>query len=148
MSLARKAFAALVLTLALASPALAGDTAVAGVEVHANVRRDGRDLEAELRSAVVDALAKQSLPRVPKHRRVVLDTSLTKLDTAVDRQAATASAEISMVLRDEARGGIVAILKGRAKAETVPNAARIAEGDAIEAAVKGAVSALPKALAK
>jgi hypothetical protein len=79
-------------------------------------------------------------------RKVSVSASLVRLDSVQERGLLRADATVSATLRDARTGALLAILEGRARAEDRPVAAAGAERDALAAAVRGAITAIPEAI--
>lgn len=97
-----------------------------------------RDAEAEL--AAID------WSKTRLRHRYTLSALIVRLDSApLGERALSASCTVSAAVRDE-RGALLAIVEGRARAEDAATAGMEAERDALAAAVRSAIAAVPEAL--
>ncbi|MFO0660218.1 MAG: hypothetical protein U0165_10355 [Polyangiaceae bacterium] len=116
---------------------------IESIEVQSLVSRD-RDLKPTLRKSVEKQIAAVDWGKNPQGK-FVLSTSLVQLDTEKQDGASKVSATVSVTLRDRS-GSIKAMIEGRAQARDAADAAERAELGAIDAAVEGAVRAVPEAI--
>jgi hypothetical protein len=78
--------------------------------------------------------------------RYTLSALIVRLDSApLGERALSASCTVSAAVRDE-RGALLAIVEGRARAEDAATAGMAAERDALAAAVRSAIAAVPEAI--
>ena len=97
-----------------------------------------RDAEAEL--AALD------WTHTKLRHRYTVSALIVRLDSApLGERALSASCTISAAVRDE-RGSLLAIVEGRARAEDAASAGIAAERDALAAAVRSAITAVPEAI--
>jgi hypothetical protein len=97
-----------------------------------------RDAEGEL--AAID------WSKAPMRRRYLVSAVLVKLESArAGDHALRASCTVSAAVRDD-RGELLAIVQGRAGAEGPPAAAAQAEREALAAAVRSAIAAVPESI--
>jgi hypothetical protein len=97
-----------------------------------------RDAEAEL--AAID------WSKAKLRHRYTLSALIVRLDSApLGARALEASCTVSAAVRDE-RGALLAIVEGRARAEDAASAGIAAERDALAAAVRSAITAVPEAI--
>jgi len=132
--------------MAIAGPADAGEQPIAAVEVSSRVERQGRDLRSSIRQSVEQNLQKVDWTQTKDKGPFVLTTSLVKLDTTTAGGSTKVSCTVSMTIRERKRGTIRAILEGRGHVESDPGAATMAETEAMNVAVRGAVKGLPEAI--
>jgi hypothetical protein len=116
---------------------------IESIEVNSLVTRD-RDLKPSIRQSVERQVAAVDWGKNPQGK-YVLSTSLLQLDTEKSDGASKVSALVSVTLRDRS-GSIKAMIEGRAQARDAADAAERAEQGAIDAAVEGAVRAVPEAI--
>ncbi|MBM4361825.1 MAG: hypothetical protein FJ104_04030 [Deltaproteobacteria bacterium] len=135
----------LVLISLLAVDAGAGRPAVVVGEVTARMAGATPETERSLRALVTRELADLELPsqRGPSY---ILSASLVRLDSRASAAGAEASCEVAATLRRAGSGAILAIIRGRGRAEDEPAAVEGARARALEAAVHGAVKRVPEAL--
>ena len=141
-------FVVSIAALVLPAQSIAGEKAIAGVEVKSLVVRGDRDLATPLRASVEREVAALDLKKAPKGRRFVLGISLTKLETSTSRTSTKASSRVSLIIRDAKTGALQASVDGSALAEDAPTAGARAEDDAIAGAVKGVMRSVPGVLTK
>jgi len=78
--------------------------------------------------------------------RYTLSALIVRLDSApLGERALSASCTVSAAVRDE-RGALLAVVEGRARAEDAASAGMAAERDALSAAVRSAITAVPEAI--
>lgn len=140
--------------VAMSGPATTGDAKVkpspvmlAEVTAHeASSTRLG-DVKALVRKDAEAELARIDWSKLPLRRRYKLSASVVRLESSsTGDKSLTASCTISAAVRDADRGTILFIVQGNARAEDVPSAALAAERDALSAAVRGAIAAVPEAM--
>jgi hypothetical protein len=119
---------------------VSSDAAAAGASRLANVT-DLLRLDAEAELSAID------WSKAAIHRRYTVSAVLVRLTSArVGDRALQISCTVSAAVRDTERGTLLAIVEGRARAEDLPAAAADTERDALAGAVRGAITALPKAI--
>jgi len=144
--LARLAAGAILATFSLLPVADAADRPIVAVEARSLVSRDGRDLERDLREAVVRELSGLDFQGATRSERYVLAASLLKLDTRAEAGKVRANAKVSVLLRAAKGGAVHAIIDGSALAEDAETATARAESGALDGAVRGALRAVPEAV--
>jgi hypothetical protein len=140
--------------VATSAPAATGETkakpapvTLAEVTAHeASSTRLG-DVPALVRKDAEEELSRIDWSKLSLRRRYKLSASVVRLDSArTGEKSLTASCTISAAVRDADRGTILFIVQGNARAEDVPSAVLSAERDALAAAVRGAITAVPEAM--
>jgi hypothetical protein len=124
------------------APAAAAERDVVVGEVTTRVARPGVDLGALVRSSLDHAL--HDMEPKSSGRHVVLSVALQ--DMAVDTGARSVTCSISVALRSARGGAMFATLEGRARVGMAAGRSTSAEGRAIDAAVRAALSGMPEAL--
>lgn len=81
-------------------------------------------------------------------KRYKLSASVTKLDRKREGALSMATCTVTAAIRDAERGTLLAIVEGRARAEAQGSDAPTLESDALEGAVRGAITRLPATLRK
>lgn len=105
------------------------------------------DVKALVRQDAEAELARIDWSKLPLRRRYKLSASVVRLESVrTGDKSLTASCTISAAVRDADRGTILFIVQGHARAEDVPSAVLSAERDALSAAVRGAIAAVPEAM--
>ena len=95
-----------------------------------------------------DEIAKQ-LPTIQlqsTHDPLILSVSLVELETSSSGRRATSSCVVSAILRKKEGGALVAVVRGKGKAEDSISAKSENEIAALRAAVSSTLKAIPKAL--
>jgi hypothetical protein len=107
------------------------------------------DVKALLREDTEALLATIDWSPLRLRRRYALTASLVRLSTTrTGERSLAASCAVSAAVRDAESGVLLFIIEGRARAEDSDAAGARAERDALRAAVRGAVAAVPEALRK
>lgn len=105
------------------------------------------ELERVLRVAAERELERMDLSDANVREHYVLDVRLSKLQAKHERGRYSATAVVSATLTRAKGGALLAILKGRGRAEQArPKNTGDADRSAVKAAVRGAVRRLPEAL--
>lgn len=136
--------APLPLILALCAPAHAAAPIALG-EVTTKITRPEIDVPATFRAEVARQLQGVQLD-LPDQDHVVLSASLVQLDTRRSGDRAESKCEVSATLRKKRGGALVAILRGRARAEDAARASADNELTVMRAAVRSAMRGIPTAL--
>lgn len=132
--------------MAIAGAADAGEQPIAAVEVSSRVERQGRDLRSSIKQSVEQNLQRVDWTQTKDRGPFILTTSLVRLDTSTVGDTTRVSCTVSMTVRERKRGTIRAVLEGRGHVESAPAATTMAETEAMNAAVRGAVKGLPEAI--
>jgi len=130
------------LTFAITPGVRAEDRPVVVGEVATKVARAGVDLPRLLRRALERALATLDVGASGRGGRWVLSASVVKLEARRSGTPGVACA-VSVVLREKKSGAIRAVLAGRAETDAEGSDAEL---DVLDAAVRGAVAAVPAAV--
>jgi hypothetical protein len=138
--------AATALLLSGVAPSDASDRPIAIGEIATPAAHDDPALAAAMRASVERELAGLDLSRVPRGKRWVLSASLVRLEAETAGGVARVSCVVSTVVREARGGAIRAIIEGKAKAENDPTHRAQAELGALDAAVHGAIVAVPSVL--
>lgn len=125
----------------------AGDRPIVSIEARSLVTRDGRDLTRDLRDAVARELEGLDMTKARKGARFTLSASLTKLETNPRGDGVASRARVSLVLKEAKRGALFAVIEGAATAEGARAGDEQSERAALDGAVRGAMTGLPKAVA-
>jgi len=133
-------------TLVFASPAHGKAAPVALGQVTTKVTRTEVDVSKAFRAEVLRQLRAIDLKDVPNDEPVVLSASLVRLETERSGNRGTSSCMVSATLHKKRGGALVAILRGKARAEDDINAKSDNEMTVMRAAVRGAIRGIPKAL--
>jgi hypothetical protein len=145
---------ALVSSALLAEPGRAGDAKAARApvtlaEVASQVDASAtrlRNLTDLLRQDVEAELRAIDWQRAKVRRRYRISAALVTLSsTTTGEHTLRASCVVSAAVRDD-RGVLLAIVEGRARAEDAPSAAERAERDALSAAARSAIKAVPESI--
>jgi hypothetical protein len=111
-------------------------------EVSSSVERRDVDLRELLRSTLEEELRALDLSRVPHKRRVILSASLVSMDTIPSQDDRSVTmCTVSATLRDARRGGVFAIVEGKARGPSDVGARAI-----MRTAVRGALARIPEAI--
>ena len=119
---------------------------VVKVEVSAPPARSVPDGEAVFERIVLRELARQRLPAGEVDGEYVLSAKLLRLTTETEAGGVITSCSVSATLREHRDGAIRAILRGRARASDVKTRIDSTRLAAMQAAVRGALSGLERAL--
>ena len=117
---------------------------IAAVEVTTKVSRKNVDVPGIFRSEVLRQLRHIDVERSGQED-LVLSASLLRLDTQRTGSRAQSSCLVSATLQKK-NGALVAVLRGRARAEDHVNAASDNEMAALRAAVRSTLRGIPQAL--
>ena len=104
-----------------------------------------RNLPDLLRQDVEAELAAIDWQRAKVRRRYRLSAAVVTLSSATGERTLSASCVVSAAVRDD-RGVLLAVVEGRARAEDAPAAAERAERDALAAAARSAIKAVPESI--
>lgn len=118
-------------------------------EVSTSVTRRDVDVPALLRILATEelrAVETSKAPRDARHRGAIVSVALVRMDTESNAKGSASTCVVSVVLRDPARGVLLALLQGRARAEDGSRAANAAERSALQASLRSALSRIPEAL--
>jgi hypothetical protein len=115
-------------------------------EVTARMAGGDPGTESLLRRLVSEEISRLRLSGEGARGAYVLSASLVHLDVRRLDDGAQASSVVSMALRREGSGGILAFLQGRGRAEAGRDEVASARASAMAAAVRGAVRRVPEAL--
>ncbi len=115
-------------------------------KVTSRVTRSEVDVARTFRAEVKQQLQSMDLRGIPDEPRIVLSASLTRLQTQRTGRRAKSSCVVSATLRKAEGGALVAILRGRARAEDDAAAQSSNELTVMRAAVRSAMRGIPKAL--
>ncbi|MFW5741060.1 MAG: hypothetical protein ACOC1F_11915 [Myxococcota bacterium] len=132
--------------LAFAAPAHTKTAPVALGAVTTRVQRPHIDVPKAFKSEVVRQLRSIDLSDIPDAKHVVLSASLTRLDTRRDGRRAHSSCVVSATLTKKEDGALVAILRGKARAEDHVHEQTSNELAVMRAAVHSAMRGIPNAL--
>lgn len=138
--------AATALVLGAASSSDAAERPIAIGEIALPAAHGDSSLAAAMRASVERELAGLDLSRAPRGKRWVLSASLVRLEAETDGRVARVSCVVSTVVREAKGGAIRAIIEGKARAENDPSHRTQAELGALDAAVHGAIVAVPSVL--
>lgn len=105
------------------------------------------DLTALLREDVEGALLAVDWSALRLARRYAISATVVRLATApTSERALSAACTVSVAVREVEGGTLLFVVEGRARAEDGSTAAPRAERDALRAAVRGAITAVPDGL--
>ncbi len=121
-------------------------TPVALGEVTSKVTRSKIDVPRVFRSELLRQLRSIEVNDLPDSDRVVLSASLVRLETTRTGDRAESTCVVSATLRKKRGGALVAILRGRARAQDAIDAKADNEMVVMRAAVRSTVRGIPKAL--
>lgn len=133
-------------TLAYALPAHGKTKTITLAQVTTKLSRPEIDLPRLFRSEVTRQLQTIELQEVRRDEALILSASLVELETLRSGNLAKSSCVVSATLRKKHGGALVAILRGKARAEDSFTAKSENEIAALRAAVRSTLRGIPKAL--
>lgn len=104
------------------------------------------ELRSVFRSALRDELSVVDFANVKTRERYMLSATLIQLDSVVTSNTVRATCVVSVALLRDGGTTLHAVIRGRATAEEGKAHADIAQGDALHAAVRSALTRVPQAL--
>lgn len=137
---------ALATLLGSASPAHGKSQAVSLREVTTRVSREHLDVRSTFRAELEKQLRSIDLEGIPDRDRLLMSASLVTLDTKETGDRARSTCLVSATLRRERGGALVAIIRGKARAEDARSAVDQNELAVLRAAVHSAVRSIPQAV--
>ena len=115
-----------------------GEVSVKGANQQRHIRELRRTLQNELRKMVRG--------KATSRERYILSAKLVKMDSHDSSTKATSTAVVSATLRRVSGGDLFAMLRGRGRAEDGPGELKSTQSLALQAAVRGALRGVPKAI--
>ena len=115
-----------------------GEVSVKGANQQRHMRELRRTLQKELR--------KIDRGKASSRERYILSAKLVKMYSQDSSTKATSTAVVSATLRRAGGGDLFALLRGRGRAEDAPGEVKSAQSLALQAAVRGALRGVPKAI--